>query len=73
MTQFSRPLLALIMGQICMHSCMAGVRVAGPLLALRSGQSAWEVGVLLGLFAAAPVLSSLYVSRRFKLSGIEEL
>jgi len=63
MTSFSRPLLALIMGQICLHSCMAGVRVAGPLLALRSGQPAWAVGVLLGLFAAAPVLSSLYAGR----------
>lgn len=63
MPSFSRPLLALIMGQVCLHSCMAGVRVAGPLLALRSGQPAWAVGVLLGLFAAAPVLSSLYAGR----------
>ncbi|MEO8154682.1 MAG: MFS transporter [Rhizobacter sp.] len=63
MTRFSRPLLALIMGQICLHSCMAGVRVAGPLLALRSGQSALAVGVLLGLFAAAPVLLSLQAGR----------
>ena len=63
MAQFSRPLLALIMGQICLHSGMAGVRVAGPLLALNSGQPAWAVGVLLGLFAAAPVVSSLYAGR----------
>jgi MFS family permease len=63
MASFSRPLLALIVGQVCLHSCMAGVRVAGPLLALRSGQPAWAVGVLLGLFAAAPVLSSLYAGR----------
>lgn len=63
MTRFPRPLLALIMGQICLHSCMAGVRVAGPLLALRSGQSALAVGVLLGLFAAAPVLLSLQAGR----------
>jgi MFS family permease len=63
MASFSRPLLALIMGQVCLHSCMAGVRVAGPLLALRNGQPAWAVGVLLGLFAAAPVLSSLYAGR----------
>lgn len=63
MASFSRPLLALILGQICLHSCMAGVRVAAPLLALRSGQPAWAVGVLLGLFAAAPVLSSLYAGR----------
>jgi MFS family permease len=59
----SRALLALIVGQICLHSCMAGVRVAGPLLALHSGQPAWAVGVLLGLFAAAPVVSSLYAGR----------
>ena len=63
MARFSRPLLALIAGQVCLHSCMAGVRVAAPLLALRSGQPAWAVGVLLGLFAAAPVLSSLYAGR----------
>jgi MFS family permease len=60
---FSRPLLALIMGQICLHSCMAGVRVAAPLMALRGGHEAWAVGVLLGLFAAAPVLLSLQAGR----------
>ncbi|MGY4828675.1 MFS transporter [Sphaerotilaceae bacterium SBD11-9] len=63
MAQFSRPLLALIMGQVCLHSCMAGVRVAAPLLALNKGHPPWAVGVLLGLFAAAPVLSSLYAGR----------
>lgn len=63
MASFSRPLLALIVGQVCLHSCMSGIRVAGPLLALRSGQPAWVVGVLLGLFAAAPVLSSMYAGR----------
>lgn len=63
MASFSRPLLALILGQVCLHSCMSGVRVAGPLLALHSGQPTWLVGVLLGLFSAAPVLSSLYAGR----------
>lgn len=63
MASFPRSLLALIVGQICLHSCMSGIRVAGPLLALRSGQPAWAVGVLLGLFAAAPVLSSMYAGR----------
>lgn len=63
MASFPRSLLALIVGQVCLHSCMSGIRVAGPLLALRSGQPAWAVGVLLGLFAAAPVLSSLYAGR----------
>jgi len=55
----SRTLIALIVGQICLHSCMAGVRLAAPLQALRQGHSAWEVGVLLGLFALAPVLLAL--------------
>jgi len=63
MTKPSRPLLALIIGQICLHSCMAGVRVAAPLMALREGHSAWAVGVLLGLFAGAPVLLSLHAGR----------
>jgi len=63
MTKLSRPLVALIMGQICLHSCMAGVRVAAPLMALREGHSAWAVGVLLGLFAGAPVLLSLQAGR----------
>lgn len=63
MSSFPRSLLALIVGQVCLHSCMSGIRVAGPLLALRSGLPAWAVGVLLGLFAAAPVLSSLYAGR----------
>ena len=35
---------------------MAGLRLAAPLQALREGHSAWAVGVLLALFAAAPVL-----------------
>jgi len=60
---FSPALLALIAGQICLHSCMTGVRVAAPLLVLRQGYSAGWVGVLLGLFAAAPVLMSLHAGR----------
>lgn len=57
------PLLALILGQVCLHACMAGVRVAAPLMALRSGQSEAAVGVLLALFAAAPVVFSLPAGR----------
>jgi len=51
------------MGQVCLHSCMAGVRVAAPLLVLRSGHDAWAVGLLLGLFAAAPLFLSLQAGR----------
>jgi len=59
----ARVLLALIVGQICLHACMAGVRMASPLLALRQGHAAWAVGVLLGLFAAAPIALALLAGR----------
>ena len=58
MRGFSPALLALILGQVCLHSSMAGVRVAAPLLMLRQEYPAWAVGLLLGLFAAAPVTTS---------------
>ena len=58
-----RVLLALIAGQICLHACLAGVRMASPLLALRQGHAAWAVGVLLGLFAVAPIALALFAGR----------
>ena len=58
-----RVLLAFIAGQVGMHSAMAGLRMAAPLQALREGYSAWEVGLLLALFAAAPVVSALHAGR----------
>jgi MFS family permease len=58
-----RPLLALIGGQVALHSCMAGVRLAAPLAALNEGHAAWAVGVLLGLFAAAPIALAMSAGR----------
>lgn len=58
-----RVLVALIVGQLGMHSAMAGLRLAAPLQTLREGYSAWSVGLLLALFAAAPVLSALHAGR----------
>ena len=58
-----RVLVALIVGQLGMHSAMAGLRLAAPLQALREGYSAWSVGVLLALFALAPVMSALHAGR----------
>ena len=60
---FSGALFALIGGQIALHSCMAGIRLAAPLAALREGHTAWAVGVLLGLFAAAPIALALSAGR----------
>jgi MFS family permease len=59
----SRTLVALIVGQLGLHSAMAGLRMAAPLQALRLGASEWTVGLLLALFAAAPVLMALHSGR----------
>ncbi|MCE9661640.1 MAG: MFS transporter [Burkholderiales bacterium] len=60
---YGRALVALIGGQIALHSCMAGVRMAAPLAVLREGHAAWAVGMLLGLFAAAPIVLALRAGR----------
>ncbi|MEO8080217.1 MAG: MFS transporter [Caldimonas sp.] len=56
-------MIGLIGGQVALHSCMAGVRMAAPLSALQDGHAAWSVGVLLGLFAAAPIVLALAAGR----------
>ena len=63
MSSQSRTLLALIICQIGLHSCMTGIRMAAPLQALRLGHSAWAVGVLLAFFAAAPIVLALRAGR----------
>ena len=58
------PLLpALVAGQLGLHAAMAGLRLAAPLHVLKDGASAWAVGLLLALFAAAPVLLALWAGR----------
>ncbi len=57
------PLLALIGGQIGLHAGMTGVRMAAPLLALRDGWPAWVVGLLMGFFAAAPIVLAMHSGR----------
>lgn len=59
----ARVLAALVAGQLGLHSAMAGLRMAAPLQMLREGHGAWTVGVLLALFAAAPVLVALPAGR----------
>jgi MFS family permease len=56
-------LLALIVGQLGLHSAMAGLRMAAPLQLLREGHSAWFVGLVLALFAAAPVFTAMAAGR----------
>ena len=59
----TRVLVAFIVGQLGLHAPMAGLRMAASLQALREGYSPWAVGVLLALFAAAPVLLALRSGR----------
>ncbi|NUZ05068.1 MFS transporter [Piscinibacter koreensis] len=59
----TRTLVALVVGQVCLHACMAGTRMAAPLLALRDGHAAWAVGLLLGLFAVVPIALALTAGR----------
>lgn len=56
-------LLALIVGQLGIHAAMAGLRMAAPLDALAQGATPMRVGVLMALFAAAPVLLALHAGR----------
>jgi MFS family permease len=52
-------LLKLILGHICLHGSMAGMRMAAPLWALQQGNSAFSVGVLLALFSLTQVFLSI--------------
>lgn len=56
-------LARLIAAQICLHACMAGMRMAAPLQALREGYSPAAVGVLLALFALTQVFLALPAGR----------
>lgn len=58
-----RILLTLIIGQVGLHAIMAGLRMAAPLQVLREGYSAFSVGLLFALFAAAPVLTAMTAGR----------
>jgi MFS family permease len=59
----SPELARLILAQVCLHACMAGTRMAAPLLALRQGYSPVAVGVLLALFALTQVFLALPAGR----------
>lgn len=69
---FSPTLARLIAAQVCVHACMAGTRLAAPLLALRSGYSEAAVGVLLALFALTQVFLSLPAGRYADKHGLKK-
>lgn len=56
-------LLRLIVAQVFVHGCMTGTRLVAPLLALREGDGAAIVGVLLALFAVSQTFLALPAGR----------
>ena len=67
-----RALARLIAGHICLHACMAGMRMAAPLLALHQGFSPLAVGLLLALFALTQVFLSLPAGRYVDRHGLKK-
>jgi MFS family permease len=65
-----RGLARLIGGHVCLHACMAGLRMAAPLLALKQGYSAFAVGVLMALFALTQVFLALPAGRYVDRHGL---
>jgi MFS family permease len=54
---------AVISSLMCVHATMAATRVAGSLWLLHRGYAEWTVGVLMSLFAVAPIGLSLWAGR----------
>ncbi len=55
--------VALVLGQLGVHSSMSGFRMAAPLQALNEGAGTGTVGLVVALFALAPVLLALHAGR----------
>ncbi|MFT7724450.1 MAG: MFS transporter [Roseateles sp.] len=53
----------LIATMICVHACMATTRVTASLWVLQQGHGEASVGLLLSLFAVAPIVLSLWAGR----------
>ena len=54
----------LIATLVAVHACMAVTRVSASLWVLRQGYGEWTVGVLLSLFALAPIALSMWAGRQ---------
>ena len=67
-----RELARLITGHVFLHACMAGMRMASPLMALREGYSELAVGVLMSLYALTQVFLSLPAGRFADRHGLKK-
>jgi MFS family permease len=61
---------AVIASLMCVHATMAATRVAGSLWLLARGYPGWTVGVLMSLFAVAPIGLSLWAGRMADRHGL---
>ena len=61
----------LISGLIALHACMAGTRVTGSLWVLRQGYDESMLGLVLSLFAVAPIVLSLWAGRLADRHGLQ--
>lgn len=60
----------LVAAQICIHGCLTGLRMAAPLWALRTHDSAMIAGLLLALFAVSQVFIALPAGRYVDRHGL---
>jgi MFS family permease len=67
-----KELAKLIAGQVFLHACMTGMRLATPLLALQHGYSALAVGVLLALFSLTQVFMAIPAGRFTDRHGLKK-
>lgn len=67
-----KELAKLIAGQVFLHACMTGMRLATPLLALQQGYSALAVGVLLALFSLTQVFMAIAAGRFTDRHGLKK-
>lgn len=63
-----RALAGVIVGQVCLHSAMAGVRMSAPLMLLQTGglfgfSAALTAGAMVALFAMAPIFTAMHIGR----------
>ncbi len=71
-TDLKHQLLRLIAGQIFLHACMTGMRMATPLLALQQGFSPMAAGALYALFSLMQVFLALPAGRYVDRTGLKK-
>lgn len=69
-TDLRRAFPAVIAALVCVHASMAATRVAASLVLLQQGYGEWTVGLLLSLFAVAPIALSLWAGHQADRHGL---